>query len=66
MLGVPQAQAGQGLRWQLDGKDLGPADDSISWRPVPGKHALVLLNAKGRAVAQSAFQVRGNALLSMK
>ena len=61
-----QAQAGQGLRWQLDGKDLGPADDSISWRPVPGKHALVLLNAKGRAVAQSAFQVRGNALLSMK
>lgn len=57
-----QAQAGQGLRWRLDGKDLGPADDSISWKPVPGRHRLALANASGKAVAQSAFQVRGNAL----
>ena len=57
-----RAQAGQGLRWVLDGKELGPAAESVSWRPVPGSHALALVNASGRRVAQVQFQVRSNAL----
>ena len=57
-----RAQGGQGLRWVLDGKELGPAAESVSWRPVPGSHALALVNASGRRVAQVQFQVRSNAL----
>ena len=57
-----QAQGSHALRWVLDGKDLGGASESISWRPVPGRHALALVDDAGRTVAQVAFQVRGNAL----
>ena len=57
-----RAQAGQGLRWVLDGKELGPAAESVSWRPVPGSHLLALLDVKGKIVARTPFQVRGNAL----
>ena len=57
-----QAQAGRGLRWRLDGKTMGTADASLGWQPVPGKHALALVDASGKAVAQSAFEVRGNAV----
>lgn len=54
-----QAQAGQGLQWQLDGATLGPATASYAWRPEPGQHALILLDAAGAAVATARFQVRG-------
>jgi penicillin-binding protein 1C len=53
-------QAGQPrLRWVLDGKDLGGASESISWRPVPGRHALALVDDAGRTVAQVAFRYGG-------
>jgi penicillin-binding protein 1C len=61
-----QAQGSRDLRWVLDGKDMGAALDSISWRPVPGKHALALVDDAGKTVAQVAFQVRGNALAQQK
>ena len=60
-----QAQGSNALRWVLDGKDMGAALDSISWRPVPGKHALALVDDAGKTVAQVAFQVRGNALAQL-
>ncbi|MGK5080346.1 penicillin-binding protein 1C [Janthinobacterium sp. HLX7-2] len=60
-----QAQGSQALRWVLDGKDLGAAAESISWRPVPGKHALALVNKDGKTLARVAFQVRGNALAQL-
>lgn len=50
------------MRWVLDGKELGPAAESVSWRPVPGSHLLALLDVKGKIVARTPFQVRGNAL----
>ncbi|WP_229418212.1 penicillin-binding protein 1C [Massilia sp. Root351] len=56
-----QAQAGQGLRWQLDGATLGPAAGSLAWRPEPGQHELALVDAAGAPVATTRFQVRGNA-----
>ena len=60
-----QAQGSHALRWVLDGKDMGAALDSISWRPVPGKHALALVDKDGKTVARVAFQVRGNALAQL-
>ena len=54
-----QAQGSHALRWVLDGKAMGAAPESISWRPVPGKHALALVDDLGKTVAQVAFQVRG-------
>jgi penicillin-binding protein 1C len=56
-----QAQAGQGLRWQLDGATLGPATGSLAWRPEPGQHELALVDAAGTPVASTRFQVRGAA-----
>jgi len=57
-----QAQAGQGLRWQLDGATLGPASGNHAWRPEPGRHELALIDATGTPIATTRFQVRGAAL----
>jgi penicillin-binding protein 1C len=55
-----EAQAAQGLQWQLDGEVLGSAERTFSWQPRPGKHELVLTD--GRAIlARASFQVRGGA-----
>ncbi|SHM33818.1 penicillin-binding protein 1C [Duganella sacchari] len=54
-----QAQAGQGLSWQLDGEPLGQASVSYSWRPTPGAHQLALIDANAKPVATTSFQVRG-------
>ena len=56
-----QAQAGQGLTWRLDGAALAPADASYAWRPAAGEHALALVDANARVVAETHFQVRGEA-----
>jgi penicillin-binding protein 1C len=54
-----QAQAGQGLHWQLDGAALGPAAEPYAWRPELGAHELVLVDASGQPKAATRFQVRG-------
>ncbi|MHA4866967.1 penicillin-binding protein 1C [Duganella sp. PWIR1] len=53
------AQGGKGLRWQLDGEPLAQATTDFSWRPVPGKHQLTLIDANEKPVATARFQVRG-------
>ncbi|TFW11433.1 penicillin-binding protein 1C [Massilia arenosa] len=53
------AEAGQGLRWQLDGAILAEAEDDYRWQPIPGKHTLQLIDSTGHPVAQSDFTVRG-------
>jgi penicillin-binding protein 1C len=55
-----QAQAGQGLRWQLDGADLAHAGADYAWRPVAGPHQLALVDTNARVIAESRFQVRGS------
>ncbi|MFC5477944.1 penicillin-binding protein 1C [Massilia suwonensis] len=57
---VFRAQAGAGLRWRLDGADLGPAEASTAWRPVGGEHRLELVDGAGKTIATSRFEVRGN------
>ena len=56
---VLRAQAGQGLRWRLDGVDTGAADVPAAWRPVPGEHRIELVDGTGKAIAGSRFEVRG-------
>lgn len=57
---VFRAQAGAGLRWRLDGADLGAADESAAWRPTGGEHRLELVDGAGKEIAASRFEVRGN------
>jgi len=59
------AQAGQGLRWALDGKVLGPADKTHAWAPQPGEHELKLVARDGKSVASARFEVRGGAQASI-
>jgi penicillin-binding protein 1C len=54
-----RAQAGQGLRWRLDGVDTGAADAPAAWRPVPGQHRIELVDSAGKVIAGSRFEVRG-------
>jgi penicillin-binding protein 1C len=54
-----QAQAGQGLTWQLDGQPLGQAGADYAWRPTPGRHQLALVDANAKPLATASFLVRG-------
>jgi len=54
-----QAQGVQGHRWKLDGTDLGAAAP-LSWRPAGGMHRLELVDASGKTVSSSSFEVRGD------
>ncbi|MGO4378797.1 penicillin-binding protein 1C [Pseudoduganella sp. RAF19] len=58
---VFEAQAAQGLQWQLNGQLLGPADRSYSWQPTPGEHELILTDG-AKAIARATFHVRGEKL----
>jgi penicillin-binding protein 1C len=53
-----QAQAARGLRWRLDGDDLGQAGADYAWRPVAGQHQLALIDANAQVVATTRFHVR--------
>ncbi|HZR80759.1 MAG TPA: penicillin-binding protein 1C [Candidatus Binatia bacterium] len=50
--GAPRA-----LRWRLDGRDAGPAAPFL-WPPAAGRHRLELVDARGGAVDEVAFEVR--------
>lgn len=54
-----RAQAAQGLRWRLDGADLGPGAQDLPWTPQAGEHELALVDGGGRSVAAVRFEVRG-------
>jgi penicillin-binding protein 1C len=53
------AASGAGLRFSLNGRDLGPAGAPVDWTPEPGRYTLALVDAAGRSVDRSAFEVRG-------
>jgi penicillin-binding protein 1C len=54
-----RASAGEGLRWRLDGRDLGRASDFFAWEPKPGRHRLELADASGASLDRAEFTVRG-------
>jgi penicillin-binding protein 1C len=47
------------LQWKLDGQNLGDAGGLMLWTPVPGKHALELVDTTDRTIDSVAFEVRG-------
>jgi len=55
------AHGRDGLRWVLDGVDLGPASQLAVWRPTRGRHALTLVDGDAREVDRVTFEVRGPA-----
>lgn len=58
------AQGPSGLRWRLDGLDLGEAAPDSGFRPEPGRHTLDLTDSSGKVVDSSDFEVRGEDLAS--
>jgi penicillin-binding protein 1C len=53
-----QAAGGDGLRWQLDGRDAGDGAALLLWPPRRGAHEVALLDRTGRRTAVSRFTVR--------
>ncbi|MFN8644616.1 MAG: hypothetical protein U0802_24240 [Candidatus Binatia bacterium] len=54
------AASGAGLRWLMDGVDLGDAATLLLWSPTAGAHEVALAAAGGRRVASARFSVRGS------
>ena len=52
------ARAAVGWQWRIDGKPLGSALREVLWRPLPGRHRLVLADAKGTELEAVDFEVR--------
>jgi penicillin-binding protein 1C len=48
-----------GLRWRIDNDVLAAQRGRADWKPVPGRHVLVLEDADGRALSTVNFEVRG-------
>ena len=51
-----------GLSWMVDGQPLGRGDELVVWEPVPGRHAVALVDAAHGVVDVVRFEVRGTAL----
>jgi penicillin-binding protein 1C len=49
-----------GLRWLLDGNDLGLPGSLRLWKPERGRHRLTLADASGRTLDAVEFEVRGS------
>jgi penicillin-binding protein 1C len=50
-----------GLRWVLNGRDLGLARGPTHWAPASGRYLLSLSDAGGATIDSVRFQVRGHA-----
>jgi penicillin-binding protein 1C len=50
-----------GLRWLLNGRDLGLARAPTHWEPAAGRYVLALRDAGGATIDSVRFQVRGSA-----
>ena len=48
-----------GLRWRIDDDVLPAQRGRADWKPVPGRHVLVLEDAGGKALSTVDFEVRG-------
>lgn len=53
--------SGRGVRWQVDGKPLA-SGNSAQWMPWPGRHALQLVDARGKLLDEVRVEVRGAGL----
>ncbi len=51
--------AGDGMRWVLDGIDLGSAEQPKLWKPSIGRHEVMLRDGNGSILDRAVFRVRG-------
>jgi penicillin-binding protein 1C len=58
---VFEARAADGVRFVLDGADLGAASAPLLWAPRPGRHRLALVDGAGRVHDAAEFVVKGGA-----
>lgn len=57
---IKATQPGEGLRWRLNDEALvADASGGALWKPVPGRHELVLSDAAGAVLDRVHFEVRG-------
>jgi penicillin-binding protein 1C len=61
-VGFSAAAARGDLDWEIDGRKLGRAARAASWFPLPGRHVLRIVDARGAAVDAVEFEVRGATL----
>jgi penicillin-binding protein 1C len=54
-----EAEGGDGLRFTLNGQDIGAASRTVDWEPAAGRYTLALVDGTGRALDAAAFEVRG-------
>lgn len=54
-----EADAGTGLRFALNGKDMGEAAAPLDWTPAAGRYTLALIDRSGRTLDSTSFEVRG-------
>jgi penicillin-binding protein 1C len=54
-----EADAGSGLRFALNGQDLGDASLPLDWKPSAGRYTLVLVDRGGSILDSISFEVRG-------
>lgn len=52
-------------RWQLDGRALGRGA-RLSWFPLPGRHQLALVDARGQILDSITLEVRGAGLITRR
>ncbi len=57
------ARGPAGLRWRLDGSDIGEAEADSGFSPEPGRHILELTDRLGKVLDASDFEVRPDSLL---
>ncbi|HXK60217.1 MAG TPA: penicillin-binding protein 1C [Acidobacteriota bacterium] len=55
---VFEAEAGEGVQWKLNGKELSERAAAVKWQPKVGKHQLVLETLDGRPLETVGFEVR--------
>jgi penicillin-binding protein 1C len=47
------------MRWKLDDTEMSDRHGQVLWAPTPGRHALVLQDARGTVLSRVDFEVRG-------
>ena len=56
---------GAGVRWQIDGKPFARGA-TAQWLPWPGRHAIQLVDARGKLLDEVKLEVRGAGVVAGK
>ncbi len=57
-IGIRASGSGAAMRFEIDGRNAGPADRILLWTPTPGTHRIILRGGDGKALDRSRISVR--------